>query len=245
VALKTSLSSVWELNEASGNALDSHGTNPMTETSGTIAAAAGPAGLSGSREFASADTEFFTCASVPELQCGDRDWFVSAWVYLNTSAATTQSFVSKWGAAGSREYILYCQASRFNLIARNAADGAQTIIVANTFGAPSLSTWYLVQAWHDAANDQLGICINNGTPDVTAHAGGVRSSAQAVELGVNAATNYFNGRLAQAAFWTRLLDSTDRGLIYNGGSGLPYSSWDGTPAVPLSPQPIRRRRFFR
>lgn len=49
MAIIDNLVSYWKLDEASGNALDAHGSNTLIETSGAIAAAGGK--INGARDF--------------------------------------------------------------------------------------------------------------------------------------------------------------------------------------------------
>ena len=74
MALTDSLISYWKLDEASGNATDSHGTNTLTDTN-TVTSVAGK--INTARYFTNANTEFFTLADNASLSTGDIDFTIN------------------------------------------------------------------------------------------------------------------------------------------------------------------------
>lgn len=232
MAIKDNLISVWELDEASGNAIDSHGSNDLTETSGTIASATGKVG--GARDFeATGDTEYFELATNSSLETGDIDFSVSAWVNAETLSNFPVIVHKSWGGSGAnREWVLYydTSASRFTLV-KNAG-GTAVQVAASTFGAASTATWYWLNAYHDSVNNEIGISVNNGTVDTTSTSTGVSVGTGPFQIGSSPAqVLYWDGLIDQVALWKKVLSSGDRTAIYNGGSGLAYSSWDAAVAT--------------
>lgn len=230
MALKDNLISVWELSEASGNAIDAHSTNDLTETGGTIASAAGPSALDGSRDFEAGDTEHFELADNADLSVGDIDFTVAAWVNSESLYDSNRNIIAKWNfTSNNREYILaYTNSSgRFTFrVSSNGTSGGASTATANNLGAPSASTWYHIVAWHDATNNQIGIAVNAGTADTTAHATGVFNGTSPFQIGVDEASDYWDGLIAQAALWKRVISSAERTELYAAGAGLPYADWD-------------------
>jgi hypothetical protein len=224
VALTDNLVSFWSLDEASGNALDAHGSNTLTETSGTIASATGK--VSGARDFEAGDTEHFEIADNASLSTGDIDYTIAAWVQLESLA--TGTIAAKFGTTGNqREWRFYydATASRFRLSVSPTGASAGTVTAsADTFGVPSTGTWYHVVAWHDSVNNLVGISVNGGTADTTAHATGSINGTAAFTVGVrlDPAADYWDGLIDEVGFWKRVLTSSERTELYNAGNGLAY-----------------------
>lgn len=225
--LLTNLISYWPLDEASGNALDVHGANDLTDTN-TVGAAAGK--VNGARDFELANTEYFTIADNADVSTGDIDWSIQAWVNLE-STGTTQMIVAKdtdGGGASERGYILYYNtiANRFSFDVFKFDGSLIAQVLSDTFGALSTGTWYLVHAWHDATNDLVGISVNGGTPDTDSTAGVAPNNGNAdFRIGGRAYSgfeNNFDGLIDEVALWKRLLTDGERVWLYNAGTGREY-----------------------
>lgn len=227
MAIADNLVVAWELDEASGNALDSVGSNHAVETSGTIGAASGPGGSGGSRDFEAGDTEYFEVADNATVSTGDIDVTKEVWVNGETIAGFPVVIGKGWNNAAPREWVLYCDTS----------DGGKLVYTVETAGGvtaearwgtnPSTATWYQVLMWHDSVNNLIGISVNNGTPVTTAHSGGIRDSAMSFQIGASerAGTQslYWDGLIAKARIWKRVLTSDERTWLYNGGTGRTYA----------------------
>lgn len=235
MALTDNLISYWKLDEASGDALDSHGSNDLTESSGTIASATGIIG--NCRDFELGDTEWFDLPSNSDVSMGDIDFTISCWVNLESLAAV-YTFVGKdTGAAPNREYLVEYtnSASRFRFGVFDAATGASfNSVNANNLGAPSASVWYFIVCWHDSVSNTINIQVNNGTPNSQAHTTGVRAGAAAFRFGARGdGTSIMNdGLLDEVGLWKRILTSDERTALYN---GLTY---------PFTASTNRRRRLL-
>lgn len=225
MALTDNLISVWEMDEASGNAVDSHGSNTLTESVGTIGAATGKIG--GARDFERLDSEYFNIADNADLSMGDIDFTISAWVNLESVGGNNQIIVGKdQNAAGDREYNLYYRGSTSTFTFETfSSPNSSTNLSASSFGTPSTGTWYFVVAWYDAAANTMNICVNDGAVDSTAKGTLQASGSAPFRIGARAyATieNYFDGMIDQVAIWKRVLTSDERTSLYNSGSGLAY-----------------------
>ncbi len=97
-------------------------------------------------------------------------------------------------------------------------------MIADNFGVPSTATYYLVHGWHDSINDELGISVNAGIANTTAHSAGVFDSTSNFTMGRNdeSLTLYWDGLIDEAGFWKRVLTSDERTQLYNAGNGLAY-----------------------
>lgn len=215
-----SLISHWKLDEASGNALDAHGSNTLVETSGTIGSAAGKVG--NSRDFELGETEHFLIADNASLSTGDIDFTLAAWVNPESITGANMWIAAKFGGAGAREYGLRLTAAGLaEFIISN--DGAGSVLATNTtFGALSPGTWYFLVGWHDSVNNEISV-YTNGTVTTTAYSLGVFDSTAGFSIGANSGNiQHFDGLIDEVSFWKRVLTSTERTQLYNGGNGLAY-----------------------
>jgi hypothetical protein len=224
VALKDNLVAVWELDEASGNAIDVHGPHDAAETDGTIGAASGPSGLSGARDLEAGDTEWFAVADHDDLSGADVDWAVCGWFYIES--AGTRVVVSKWLTTGNQREFQVLTISgilRFTV----SGNGTAATSVDDTTSL-STATWYWFCCWHDAAANTINIQVNNGTPVSIAHSTGTLNGTGNFVLGAQSAGGSpWDGLLAQIAYWKgRYPTSDERAEIYAAGAGLPYADWD-------------------
>lgn len=218
--LHTSLISYWQLGEASGNRVDS-----VTASANDLAPTNTPGNVTGKQgnaiQLVSASGQFLSITSNASLQTGDIDFTIACWVYMDSSK--DQAFMGKW-KSGSDEYLLSYRPGTGRFILFYSSNGTATAsLSANTFGAPSLSTWYFLVAWHDSVNDQVGISVN-GTADTASYSSGLTALGEPFRIGRQGDTTAWdvNGRVDEAGFWKRVLSSGERATLYNSGNGVTY-----------------------
>jgi hypothetical protein len=142
--------------------------------------------------------------------------------------------LAKWDTnIAQREYLLFWNNStdRFNWLVSSDGVG-NTPVIASTFGAPSLATWYQIICWHDAAANQIGISVNDGSANTASHTTGVFDSTAPFRIGAQgggapSTGSYWDGLLSKCRFWKRVLTSGERTQLYNAGAGLAYASFGG------------------
>lgn len=217
MAVIDDLVSYWSLDEASGNALDAHGTNELTDTN-TVGAATGKVG--GARDFTPANSEYFTRASNASLQTGDIDFSFAGWVRFDS--------VNEWPVvigkddSTTREYFL----ARHNTL---GVFYAQVFINSTTASyvewgsAANTATWYFVAFGHNATANDAWISVNAGTPVTQAWTSGVLATAAVFRIGARGdATNFIDGLIDEVGFWKRDIRS-DLSWLYNAGNGRSYA----------------------
>lgn len=222
MALADNLIAAWELDEASGNALDSHGSNDLTETSGTIATGTGLI-YGNARDFESGDSEWFTIADNTDLSTGDIDFSLECWINVESLA----SFIALFGkdnGSTQKEYNCYAYPNgniQFN-VSNNGINEHGTV----TAGAGSITTgtWIQVCCGHNATSNETWITINGGTPATTSYSGGIADGTAGFQIGANdsAGNLPFDGLISPVRFWKRDIRS-DISELYNSGSGRTYS----------------------
>jgi hypothetical protein len=219
MALTDNLISWWNLDEASGNALDSHSTNDLTDTN-TVGSASGK--VNGGRLFSSAATEYFTKADNAALSTGDIDFTWAFWFKTSTIGALQGIACKHNGWANTVDYACYINSSTLKFLVGNGS----------TFGEAasatlSQDTWYFGVCWHDATANTLNVSIDNGTPASVSYSGGGIDSAGAFFLGNLSGFGTMDGMIDSVGFWKRTLTSGERTTLYNSGSGVAYADISG------------------
>lgn len=215
MAVIDNLVAYWSLEEASGNAIDAHGNNDLTD-SATVGTATGKVG--NARDFELGDTDYLSIADNADLSMGDIDFTIQVWVNLE-SKTDFQRLMGKVQTT-VEYYLLYDPTpDRFRF---HVNDGTNdTIVNADQLGSPSIATWYHIVAWHDASGNQIGIAINAGTADTAAHTTGVQDGTNNFYLSQQDAA--MDGLLDEAGVWKRVLSAADRTWLYNSGNGRSYA----------------------
>lgn len=217
-SLKANLVSYWEMNESSGNALDSHGSNPLSPSS-AIGTAAGKVGsardLTGSQEF--------SISSNASLVVRHQDFTFAGWIYYD-SVSGVRWFASKYQPGTGAGWTL--------AKADSAGTGKLAFEIGSAFGVragieasvPTTSTWYFVRAWLDVSAATVNIQINNGTV-FSNSIGAVRNTDEGPLLEIGALTGFglLDGRVDECGYWKRVLTTAEATYLYNSGNGRSYA----------------------
>lgn len=218
----TGLESHWALDEASGNAIDSHGSNTLT----AFNAPGSAIGKVGNCRTFNGTTRYFNIASNASLSMGNEDFSFGGWVKLNAKAGN-QQVIGRWkSSTNQREWrIVYAAGGTDRFLFQISHNGtASTTVAATSAGSPSTGIWYWLYAFHDAVNDLVGISVNNATDTTASHTTGAFSGGSPLTLAVEsgATFDFLNGDLDECFLFRRLLTSGERAAIYDGGSGRAY-----------------------
>jgi hypothetical protein len=239
VAVITSLESYWELEEASGDALDAHGSNTLTDTN-TVASAVGKVG--NCRDFESANSEYFTITDNASVSVGNIDFTFCAWVNAETLASYPCILSKVEPSAASVEYNLFYNIDvsrfRFYVSSDGGTGGTLTFVDANNFGAASTGVWYFIVAKHDSVNNQISIKVNEGTADTAAHTTGVFDGGNAFKIGSSLPgipLGYWDGLIDQVGFWKKVTTDAEDTWLYNSGNGRSYAAIVAEAAPPVYP----------
>lgn len=223
----TGLYAYYELDEASGNALDASGNGHDLSQIGIIGSAAGKintarvwsGGLSGPFLFDSSSTTTF--------QPGSSHLFVSCWI---KSAVTNYNYDA--GIAG--KFVL--PHASWLLFRQSDTDGSQLRFVCtqdgHSIGATAIgpvlndTNWHFVVGGWDGTN--LKISVDGGEFSTTAFTGPIFGDGTGTfQIGAEAASNTWNGLIDEVAIWIGRNDLTISEVqqLYNSGAGLPFSSF--------------------
>lgn len=224
------------MDEASGNALDAHGANDLTDNN-SVGAASGK--INGARDFESGSSQYLSHADNADLSTGAADFTLALWVSLES--LSTMDVIAKLDPTASpvlSEYTLRYDSSinRFDWFVSTGGINSWMETLSNNFGALSTGTLYFVVVWHDHTNSEVGISVNDGTPDINSTGGNnPLNTASGFAIGRPGEYNglYWDGLVDEVGFWKRVLTSGERTSLYNGGSGLAYPFTGGV-SLPIT-----------
>lgn len=228
MALTDNLISYWKFDEASGNALDSHGTNPLTDNN-TVGAGAGK--INGARDLtatgATATSEFFTRGSGAIL-LEDNNFTFAGWFRID-NASTSRGILFQTVSASLPLSLIWSQSLGRLQYVIIGGPGPTTTTINTANSSVAGSTWYHVVIWHDATNNNIGLVLNNGTPLTAGHSVGLNDSGglHVLRFGHLSDAISFDGLLDEWGYWQRVLTSEDIATLYNSGDGTPYEELDG------------------
>lgn len=230
----------FSLEESAGDRISQDGSIRLTPVN-ISPSAAGKVGSATS--FTSSLMQFLRIQNPPATLKPISSFTITAWVYLS-SKTDSMAIASQYGStSATRSWILQYTSTndRFEFYI-NDANGNQTSVTANTFGSPSLNTWYLVTAWWDSSTNVIYISINNGATDqaTTLVSGsfispGLVNAAFQIGLADPTGSTYWNGLIDEFGWWRAVLSPVQRAAIYNSGSGIDYISL--LPYVTSGPEP--------
>lgn len=242
MALTDSLVSYWKMDEASGNALDAHGSMTLTETSGTIGTATGK--LGGARDFERGDTEYFEHADHADLSVGNIDFTISCWV-KHESSSVYNPIIFKQNENTGVAYSLIFDGDGDGLyhFAVSSGDGyvdwTEVATGPNGGGPPSNGVWYFLVAWHDSVANTINISVNDTDLVSVPYSAGSYDDGGPFYLGASPdVAGYFDGLIDEVGFWKRVLTSGERTQLYNGGAGLAYPFSPPPPPPPSTAGPF-------
>lgn len=228
--LTSNIVSYWKLDEASGNAADSVGSNTLTNNSVTY----GTGKINNGADFegSSANQSLsITDASQSGLDI-TSDISFSFWWKPESVGAAEQYMVSKFpAAAGNYSYRLgYDGSGNINLTISNDGTSVENLYV--SLGTINAGTWYhLVTTWK--ASTKTATHYKNGSSLGTAVGamGSIHNGNTAFMLGNysgSSANQGVDGFLDEVGIWNKVLTSDEVTELYNGGSGFSYPFESGS-----------------
>lgn len=207
----------WKFNN---DANDSVGSNHLTAVNSPTFATGK---LSEAAAYAAASNQYHSVADNATLSTGDVDFYVCAWVKLNSRTAY-RPLVSKGDAGYGAEFYLAIHPYTYHAMwsVFKQSPRTQTVAYGTTFGALSTGTWYFLEGYHDSTNNLIGVAVNGGAFNTAAHSVGVNDSTFAFEVGRISGVGYMDGYIDSLRFFKgsgAILTSDQRAYLYNSGSG--------------------------
>jgi hypothetical protein len=214
-----SLISYWKLDEASGTRADSVGANNL----GAVNAPVGASGkINNGALCVAASSQYLQISSNPSLQVAGTDFTFSAWVKLASAPTSLPYIIFGKGTSGTPEYAMfYFPSTGFQFFTQAGGSSAASSgsVVAN-------GVWTHVVSWFDFASSLCHIRINDATTYDAAATNTVGLGVAQFCIGAISDPTWFcDGMIDEVGYWKRLLTAQEITALYNGGAGLPFSSF--------------------
>ena len=219
--LLNALVSYWKLDEASTGAAsvtrnDSQGTNHLNDP---LKIPSNPSGIINNAVGFAVINGYLIHTNNASLQV-TGDYTFSAWV-LMTDVGVTHVIVAKSDfTTVSDYYLFYIPLSGF----RFSPDGLVTVDVGTN---ATVGVWYHLVCWYDSSDGKGRLRVNDATTYVSTPSSGLVQGPGDFTLGGTPVTPslYLSGRVDEVGFWKRKLTAAEITALYNGGAGLPFSSF--------------------
>lgn len=241
MAITDNIVSYWKLDESSGNAADSIGSNTLTNNNSTAYVAAK---INNGIDIVPASSNSLSVAGVSLV---GNAWSFGIWVNTDVSNTNNRTIFSYAPTSGNVNKIQV----------EGQTDGKLRLIVFNSSGtikkdyktatALSTSTWYFLVVTWDGTNLKMFL---NGSEETTTKslddANTNTNTSRSFKLGSEVAgTNYWDGKLDEAGIWSAALSSTDITTLYNSGNGLQVNAFSvsETLAMTETVSTLRARSF--
>lgn len=232
--LLNNLVAYWGLDEAGGanNALDKH-TNGLTLTQQTSPGSATGLVYAGARTLVGGEDwgfERFDRVAGSDFSGADVDFSFAAWVYVTTLRSWTHYICQ----SGDDEHGYFLQQNGSQQFRFCVGTGtAQVVVTASNYGTIQTNTWIFIVCWHDAANDQIGIQVDNGTANTAAHSAGVAAGDIDLFVVGSRPNGWYSPtcRIGPVCAWRStgggggVLSAAQKTALYNSGNGLAYASF--------------------
>ena len=216
MALSTNLVAYWKLDESSGNAADSVGSNTLTNTN-TVGYAA--ALINNGADFGTSVSHNKTLhnAGLGVDLSGAASW--SGWIKIRTEPTGTSGlrFVDWRSATGTSRYLI-CGYEDNAGTKRIRLDASGTIIGYNvTLGT---SAWHHVVVTYSASGT-VTLYLDGSSVSTGSRGTGTVTASFDIGNGVEKVTGQAT-YMDEIGAWSRELTSTEVTQLYKGGAGLAY-----------------------
>lgn len=238
MALTTNLVSYWKLDESSGNAADSVGSNTLTNNN-TATFSAGK--INNGANLASASTQYFSIADASQTGLDlSGDFTFNLWYKLTDLSATYRGLITKYKSddtALAYSLQVYPNATHPQFILHLSSGG--TFGPYETYQATGQGTgaWHMLTISYNATTGVGSWYIDGSSVSPTVSGTmptSIYNSAEAFLLGKGAGSNGMNGSLDEVGIWNRALSASEVSQLYNGGAGLQYPFSSFIPQIMMS-----------
>jgi len=159
-----------------------------------------------------------------ELATEDIEYFLAAWVKVESFPSDRMSIMVRRGAERSDYCLLNDSAKKFALEAAKSTGGSTTVTDPTV---RATGTWYFVVAWHDRAANKILIQVDGGAVTEASLGGAtVKASTSSPKFGIGTqwTENSWDGVLDSVTMMRRMPTEHERRALYNNGAGRNYKS---------------------
>lgn len=220
----TNLVAYYKLDESSGNASDSFGSNTLTNN-GTTAFAS--ALINNGADYGTANsTKYFKVLNNLGIDGGAIT--ISTWVKMRTEIGSAKQAIVLQGSVTSQvNYIVYYD---YNAGTRRLTFNRQRQAISNneTSGNTTLgtTTWHHIVLTYDGTNLKGWLDGTQIASSLSTSGNGSVAAVSQLYLGFEdqQTGGYLSAYQDETGVWSRALSSTEITDLYNGGAGLTYST---------------------
>lgn len=223
-----SIVSRWPLDEASGNALDSVGSNDLTDTNTVTTGTSPVSGFTQSRDFERDNSEYFVISDASQSGLSSLTAFtISFWAQFESlpSSNIHWTWITKFGSADADreydfEYFNDAGTKKLRLACNSGAAEIDTDFSIDL----SINTWYFLTCSWDGSSTTGKIYVNgirkaNDTSQQSSiNAGSASFRINSLEA---AASREFDGLLQDVIFWNTALTDVQVLTLYESYFDMP------------------------
>lgn len=195
--------------------------SPMDLTDhGTVTRLAGPSNnLRDAAAFASASSQYYNTADVPQLAPRKRGLHVAGWTF-HSNLSGTQSIIAQYDAAGNQRswWLRMSTGVGFVFVTSQTGAGAGVVTLAST-ATVLTDTWYFLSAYWDGERAKVGIRVNLAAAEEATQAVLANSTGDLTFAARHGGNDLMNGRLAHWSVYERILTEKELRYLYNDGLG--------------------------
>ncbi len=208
--LLTDMTAYCDLSEVSGTRSDSHTNGYNLTDNNTVTQAAGVGGGQNSAQFTGGNSEWLDNVNAV-WDFGDVNLSIGFWIYADT-LTSNKGLINIKGDSGE-VYRLDHNTTTLRWFLFKASGNHSVTKTITT------ATWYYVQVYHSADNNEIGIALDDGAFTTAATTGAPKATGTnpKIEFG-RLASNYWNGRQQAAGIWVREMLASEWTWLYNGGT---------------------------
>jgi len=213
------LVSWWALEEDSGDAADSHGTNHLTR-SGTINNADAKQGKG--INFQNIKGRYLSLANNASVNFGHEDFTIGCWFKPEAlyEGDYPMPFIHKGNAGGATYYEYFLGASTSKKVRLSTRGGSISWGSVMTTG-----NWYFAVGWHVASENKSYLQVNNGSALSYTDTQGGGTTYNDIWFGRNLRVGDvagIKGIVDEMFIYRRALNDDERSWLYNDGMGRAY-----------------------
>jgi hypothetical protein len=217
--LLNTLISYWKLDEASGTRVDSQGSNPLGVSS--VSPPSSAIGIiNNGLQVLLANSQWIGIGSNSTLQVTGPFTF-SVWVKLlsQPGGSFPYTILGKTGASAGEYFLNYFPSIGFYAAVNTGAS-------ASIGSAITTGVWTHLLFWYDTADSKAHLRVNDATTYNASATATLVPSANSFLVGAtDGPSSFADAIIDEIGFWKRLLTPGEMTALYNGGAGLPFSSF--------------------
>jgi|GEM_PF-1300837 len=224
--------SYWKLDETSGDAADSAGSNTLTNDNGATYSS----GLiNNAVNLSATSTQWLsvTDASSTGLDLNDVDFTVSTWVkYASAPTQPGYPLFAKYSCCGDTHtegYVADIETDATGpllyFFMRNSSETPTSGIIRWDSGA-TVGTWYQLVTVYSNSTGTLKFYVNGSLIGSASGFSGIQDTPTDFTIGSKASGGtYTDGTIDEFGVWNSALTDEQIAALYNSGAGRPYSTF--------------------